>query len=98
MLDNGRYVCVGHAGAISCDAKCVLRSVLRAGGYDQPTWRLPRDVFYPFLHYLFALFCTHPLLLLKCVPRSVVRVRGYDAHTFGRYFFLSFFTPSKVIF
>ena len=32
ILDNDRYVYVGHVGANSCDEKCVPRSVLGAGG------------------------------------------------------------------
>ena len=34
ILDNDRYVYVGHASANSWYEKCVPRSVLGVGGYD----------------------------------------------------------------
>ena len=56
ILDNGRYVYIGHAGTNSCDGKCVPRSVLAAGGYDEPTWRLLGNFCLPFFTLFFALF------------------------------------------
>ena len=56
ILDNDRYVYVGHAGANSCDGKCVPRRVFAAGGYDETTWRLLGNFCLPFFTLFFALF------------------------------------------
>ena len=63
------------------------RSVLGAGGYDEPTWRLVGISFYPFSPFqkLFLApilpFSLPIFVSLKCVPRSVLRVGGYDETT-----------------
>ena len=57
ILDNDRYVYVGHAGANSWYEKCVPRSVLAVGRYDKPTWCLLGNLFcLLFFTHLFAFF------------------------------------------